>query len=83
MLLCRTHLALARQGAEGRDEQRARLLRLDDHVDVAALSCDVRVREVIDVLLRLGFLVRVAAEDDVGRTRRTHDAISADGQAMT
>lgn len=73
MLLCRTHLALARQGAEGRDEQRARLLRLDDHVDVAALGCEVRRREVVDVLLRLGFLVRVAAEDDVGRTRRTHD----------
>ena len=73
MLLRRAYLALARERIEGRDEQRARLLRLDDHVDVTALCGEVRRREVVDVLLRLGFLVRIAAEDDVGRARRTHD----------
>ena len=59
MLLRRAYLALARERIEGRDEQRARLLRLDDHVDVTALCGEVRRREVVDVLLRLGFLVRI------------------------
>ena len=53
MLAGRARLALVRKGVEGRDQERTRRRRFDDHIDVAALCSDIRRRELIDVFLRL------------------------------
>ena len=73
MLLRRPDFALRGESVQCRDDIGARLLRLDDHVGVAALRRLVRRSEFLDVLRRLLILVGILAEDDVRSARRAHD----------
>ena len=71
MLLGRADLTLRGESVQGRDDIGTRLLRLDDHVGIAALGCLVRRGKFLDVFGCFLLLVGILAEDDVRSARRT------------
>ena len=77
----RATVRVGAQHRERRDQHLARFARVDHVVDVPPLGRLVRVLETLRVLLhelglthlRIGRGLDLAAEDDAGRARRTHD----------